>query len=105
VETVVSSALVGTTAKQKAEAANFEVFKSASDFAGRPLVYVQWGGDPPEVLCLDAHGSRIEVELVQCVNGSQMAASKAQYEHEGSYNAAQPPANIGLTLQPGSRTT
>jgi hypothetical protein len=73
------NALIATTAKQAAEAANFEVFKNAHpNFVGRPLLSVQWGGDPPDVLCLDAPGIRIGVELVQWVNGHQMAASKAQ---------------------------
>jgi hypothetical protein len=49
------AALVRNTAKQRAEAANFEAFKLAHpNFAGRPLVSSQWGGDPPDVLCLDA---------------------------------------------------
>jgi hypothetical protein len=101
--TGVSALLAGATLKQKAEAANFEAFRRAHpNFAGRPLVSVQWGGDPPDVLCLDARGSRIGVELVQWVNGRQMAASKAQYELEESYNgviqsaSVQPPANIGM---------
>lgn len=110
--TVVSSALVGTTAKQKAEAANFEVFKSAQpNFVGRPLVSIQWGGDPPDVLCLDATGYRIGVELVQWVNERQMAASKARYKLEDSYRLVirssyvQPPANIGLVfIYPKDRT-
>ena len=101
--TDVSAALVGNTTKQRAEAANFKAFRlSHANFAGRPLSSIQWGGDPPDVLCLDAQGSRIGVELVQWVNGKQMAASKAQYELEESYNvviqsaSVQPPANIGM---------
>jgi len=96
------NALIATT-KQVAEAANLEVFKNAHpNFAGRPLISVQWGGDPPDVLCLDAHGIRIGVELVQWVNGQQMAASKAQYDVEESYNvviqseSVQQPADIGM---------
>jgi hypothetical protein len=61
---VAVNALIATTAKQAAEAANFEVFKNAHpNFAGRPLLSVQWGGDPPDVLCLDAPGIRIGIEL------------------------------------------
>ena len=75
--TGVGIALVGTTAKQKAEAANFDAFKSAHpNFAGRPVVSIQWGGDPPDVLCLDSPGKRIGAELVQWVNEQQMAESK-----------------------------
>ena len=98
-----SPALVGSTAKQRAEAANFEAFRLAHpNFAGRPLVSIQWGGDPPDVLCLDAPGNRVGVELVQWVNGRQMAISKARFELEDSYNfviqssSVQPPANIGM---------
>jgi hypothetical protein len=99
------AALLGNTAKQRAEAANFEAFKLAyPNFAGRPLVSIQWGGDPPDVLCLDATGNRIGVELVQWVNERQMAASKARFKLEDSYRLAirsssvQPPANIGLVF-------
>jgi hypothetical protein len=82
-----SSALIGTTEKQKAEAANFEAFRRAEpNFAGRPIISVQWGGDPPDVLCLDGTGACIGVELVQWVNGEQIAASKKQYALERSYN-------------------
>src|SRR5258708_10561855 len=98
-----SAALIGNTAKQKAEAANFEAFRLAHpNFAGRPLVSSQWGGDPPDVLCLDAKGNRIGVELVQWVNERHIAASKKQYGLEDSYNlviqsASVPaPANIGM---------
>jgi hypothetical protein len=100
-----SAVLVGNTAKQMAEAANFEAFKLAHpNFAGRPLVSIQWGGDPPDVLCLDAPGNRIGVELVQWVNGRQMAVSKARFKLEDSYNSViqsssvQSPANIGLVF-------
>jgi hypothetical protein len=95
----------GITSKQKAEAANFEAFKGAHpNFAGRPLVAIQWGGDPPDVLCLDRPGKRIGVELVQWVNERQMAASKARFKLEDTYRLAirssyeQPPANIGLVF-------
>ncbi len=98
-----ATALTGLTTKQKGEAANFAAFYSACpDFAGRALVSIQWGGDPPDVLCLDAQGKRIGVELVQWVNERQMAESKATYKLEGSYRLAirssyeQPPASIGL---------
>lgn len=101
----VNAPLVGITSKQQAEAANFEAFKRAQPtFAGRPLVSIQWGGDPPDVLCLDQPGKRIGVELVQWVNELQMAASKARYRFEDSYRLAirssyeQPPANIGLVF-------
>jgi len=100
-----SAALVGNTAKQKAEAANFEAFRLAlPNFAGRPVVSIQWGGDPPDVLCLDGPGKRIGVELVQWVNERQMAVSKARFKLEDSYQFAirsseeQPPANIGLVF-------
>lgn len=98
-----SVALVCNSTKQRAEAANFEALKLAyPNFAGRPLVSIQWGGDPPDVLCLDATGNRIGVELVQWVNGGQMAASKKRYDLEESYNlviqseAVQPPTNVGM---------
>jgi len=98
-------ALEGTTAKQKAEAINFEAFRlKQPNFAGRPLVSTQWGGDPPDVLCLDTEGRRIGVELVQWVNQAQMAASKARYKLEDSYRLAirssevEPPTNIGSII-------
>jgi hypothetical protein len=100
-----STLLAGITAKQKAEAANFEAFKLAHPtFADRAITNVAWGGDPPDVLCLDARGASIGVELVQWVNQRQMAASKARYKLEDSYRLAirssneQPPANIGLVF-------
>jgi len=74
------------------------------NFASRPLVRTQWGGDPPDVLCLDAPGKRIGIELVQWVNERQMVASKARFKLEDSYRFAirssdeQPPANIGLVF-------
>jgi hypothetical protein len=100
-----SPALVGSTAKQRAEAANFEAFRLAHpNFAGRPLVSVQWGGDPPDVLCLDASGKRIGVELVQWIKESQMPASKSRFKIEDSYRLVirscdeQPPVNVGLVF-------
>jgi len=103
--TGVSAALVGHTAKQKAEAANFQAFELAHpNFAGRPLDGIQWGGDPPDVLCLDAPGQRIGVELVQWVNERQIAVSKSRYKIEDSYHHVirssyvQPPRNIGLVF-------
>lgn len=103
--TGVSTSLAGLTAKQRGEAANFEEFRLAHpNFADRPLVSIQWGGDPPDILCLDAPGNRIGVELVQWVNERQMAASKARYKLEDSYRRVirssymQPPANIGLVF-------
>ena len=93
------------TPKQRAEATNFEAFKLAyPNFACRPVVSAEWGGDPPDFLCLDALGNRIGVELVQWVNECQMAASKARFKLEDSYRLAirsstvQPPANIGLVF-------
>lgn len=98
-----ATSLTGTTAKQKGEAANFTAFYSARpNFAGRALASIQWGGDPPDVLCLDAQGKRIGVELVQWVNERQMAVSKARHKLEESYRLAirssyeQPPVNIGM---------
>ena len=100
-----SARLVGRTSKQKAEAANFEAFKLAHpNFAARPLVSIQWGGDPPDVLCLDATGYRIGVEMVQWINERQIAASKPRYRVEASYRLAirsievQPPKNIGMVF-------
>lgn len=97
--------LAGTTAKQKAEAANFEVFwRSAPNFAGRTLKSVTWGGDPPDVLCMDDQGNRVGVELVQWLNEAQTAASKKQFSLEKSYNdviqsaSVEPPANIGFVF-------
>lgn len=110
--TDVSALLAGITAKQKGEAANFEAFRQAQpNFVGRPLVRIQWGGDPPDVLCLDAPGSRIGVELVQWVNQRQMAASKRRFKVEDSYRRAirspevEPPANIGLVFIYAKETT
>jgi len=98
-----SAPLTGITAKQNAEAANFEAFRQAHpNFAERPPLAVQWGGDPPDVLCLDSLAKRIGVELVQWVNERQMAASKGRFKVEDSYRLAirssevEPPANIGL---------
>jgi hypothetical protein len=103
--TDVSAVLVGNTAKQAAEAANFEAFRLAHpNFAGRSLATIRWGGDPPDILCLDASGNRIGVELVQWVNERQMVSSKALYKMEDSNRLAiqssymEPPANIGLVL-------
>lgn len=100
-----SARLVGRTSKQEAEAANFEAFKLAHpNFAARPLVSIQWGGDPPDVLCLDATGYRIGVEMVQWINERQIAASKPRYRVEDSYRLAirsidvQPPKNIGMVF-------
>ena len=76
--TEVSAPLAGITAKQKAEAANFEAFRQAHlNFAGRPLVGISGAATHPDVLCLDAPGNQIGVELVQWVNQRQMAASRA----------------------------
>ena len=95
--------LAAGNTKQKGEAGNFEAFRLANpNFAGRPLISVQWGGDPPDVLCLDAIAKRIGVELVQWVNQQQMAESKARYEVEESYRLVilssleSPPKNIGI---------
>ncbi len=102
----------GITRKQKAEAANFEAFRQAHpNFAGRPLAGIQRGGDPPDVLCLDASGNRIGVELSQWVNQRQMAASKRRFKVEDSYRLAirspevEPPANIGLVFIYAKDTT
>ncbi len=90
---------------KRAEAANFEAFRLAHpNFVGRPLVSIQWGGDPPDVLCLDASGKRIGVELVQWINESQIPASKSRFKMEDSYRLVirssdeQPPVNIGLVF-------
>ncbi len=101
--TGVQTQLAAHSAKQKGESSNFEAFRLACpDFAGRPLVSIQWGGDPPDVLCLDASAKRIGVELVQWVNGQQMARSKERDRLEASYrrvirSSDEPqPNNIGL---------
>jgi hypothetical protein len=39
------------------------LFRRHPNFAGRPLEDIRWGGDPPDVLCLDQLGERIGVEL------------------------------------------
>ncbi|HKV05913.1 MAG TPA: hypothetical protein VJO53_12525 [Candidatus Acidoferrales bacterium] len=100
---VVQNYLAATNAKQRGESANFEAFRLANpSFAGRPLVSIRWGGDPPDVLCLDAEGKRVGVELVQWVNGQQMAESKERFKLEDSYRIVirssyeRPPKNIGL---------
>jgi hypothetical protein len=110
--TDISALLAGTTTKQKAEATNFEAFRRAQpNFVGRSLIRIQWGGDPPDVLCLDASGSRIGVELVQWVNQRQMATSKRRFKVEDSYRRAirspevEPPANIGLVFIYAKDTT
>jgi hypothetical protein len=97
-----STGLVGSTAKQKAEATNFEAFRRAvPNFAGPGLISVTWGGDPPDVLCTDDKGNRIGVELVQWLDEKQTAASKKMFALEKSYNdviqsaSVQPPPNIG----------
>lgn len=103
--TTVHIQLPAADAKRRGEATNFELFRLASpDFAGRQLVGVQWGGDPPDVLCLDANGKRIGVELVQWVNEGQMAKSKARFKVEDSYRLVirssdePPPQNVGLVF-------
>lgn len=86
--TGVSAALVGLTSKQKAEAANFQAFRVAlPNFAG-PLARIEWGADPPDVLCVGASGNRIGVELVQWINQRQIAESKKRYKLEESYMSA-----------------
>ena len=72
------------------------------DFAGREVSSVEWGGDPPDILCVDTDAKRIGIELVQWINQTQVAASKALFKLENTYNRIiqsqneQPPANIGL---------
>src|ERR1700692_264942 len=97
------TALVCSTPKQKAEAANFYAFMEAyPHFAGRQLVNIQWGGDPPDVLCLDGGGKRIGVELIQWINEAQTGPSKARFKLEKSYTVATqsesetPPVNVGM---------
>jgi hypothetical protein len=98
-----NTGLVGSTAKQKAEAANFEAFRRAApNFAGPTLVNVTWGGDPPDVLCSDDQGNRVGVELIQWLNEAQTSVSKKQFALEKSYNdvvqsaSVKAPDNIGL---------
>src|SRR5690242_1909614 len=98
----VSTALVGLTSKQKAEAANFQAFRVAlPNFAG-PLASIEWGADPPDVLSVGASGDRIGVELVQWINQRQIADSKKRYKLEDSYTlviqseSVEAPPNIGM---------
>jgi hypothetical protein len=100
----VSAALVGVTSKQKAEASNFQAFRVAlPNFAG-PLASIEWGADPPDVLCVGASGSRIGVELVQWINQRQIADSKKRYKLEDSYTlviqseSVGAPPSIGMIL-------
>jgi hypothetical protein len=100
-----SAPMAGLTAKETAEAANFAAFTDACpNFAGRPLVSVQRGGDPPDFLCLDGAGARIGVELVQWINEQQTGPSKELHKLEKSYRTVirsthvQPPKNIGMVF-------
>jgi hypothetical protein len=92
-------------AKEQAERANFDAFRSAHpDFASRALVTCETGGDPPDILCVDEAGGRIGVELVQWINEEQTALSKERFKAEGSYTQvirsweAQPPEHIGFVF-------
>lgn len=98
-----SAPMVGNTAKDKAEAANFDAFREAyPNFAGRTLVNIQRGADPPDFLCLDELGKRVGVELVQWINEQQTGPSKERYRLEESYRRVilstyvQSPKNIGM---------
>lgn len=89
--------------KETNEAANFALFRSAHpNFAGRPVVSIQRGGDPPDFLCLDARGYRVGVELVEWINEDQTGPSKHLFKLERSYLDVirsvdvQPPKNVGL---------
>jgi hypothetical protein len=95
--------MVGITAKEKAEAANFGAFREVCpNFAGRTLVSTRRGGDPPDFLCLDGSGKRIGVELVQWISEQQTGPSKQLHGLEESYRRVlrsayvQPPNNIGM---------
>jgi hypothetical protein len=97
--------LGGTTAKEKAEAANLAAFiEACPNFAGRTIVDIQRGGDPPDFLCLDGLGKRIGVELVQWINEQQTGPSKRRFSLEESYTSVirsmyeQPPKHIGMVF-------
>jgi hypothetical protein len=73
-------------------------------FAGRKIVNVSWGGDPPDLLCHDAAGTHIGIVLVQWLKEEQMASAKAQEKLKNSYTTVirswevQGPANFGMTF-------
>lgn len=97
--------LVGATAKENAEAANFAAFLDACpNFAGRPLADIQRGGDPPDFVCLDGMSKRVGVELVQWINEEQTGPSKRRFNLEGSYTSVirsvyvVPPKYIGMVF-------
>jgi hypothetical protein len=78
--------LVVISRQQKKEAPNFEAFlRACPSFAGRAIASIEWGGDPPDILCLDMAGVRIGIELVQWVNQQQIARSRRQEQLENSY--------------------
>jgi hypothetical protein len=92
-------------AKEQAERANFDAFRSAHpNFAGRALVRCELGGDPPDILCIDDAARRIGVELVQWINEEQTARSKERFKLERSYTQVirswdvQPPEHIGFVF-------
>jgi hypothetical protein len=100
-----SAPLVGRNLKQQVEAAIFEAFKGVNpNFAGCEIAHVEWGGDPPDVLCLDPIGNRIGVELTEWLNPEQIERSKHQYRLEESYLSVirsrdEPlPAHFGFVL-------
>ena len=90
-------------AKEQAELVNFEAFQlTRPDFASRPVVRYEPGGDPPDILCFDDEGRRIGVELVQWINEEQTAKSKTRLKVQSSYTHVirswdeKPPKNVGF---------
>jgi hypothetical protein len=97
--------LAGTTPKEKVEAANFAAFiETYPNFAGRPIVAIKRGADPPDFLCLDGSEKHLGVELVQWINEQQTGASKRLFKLKESYTSIirstyeQPPKHIGMVF-------
>jgi hypothetical protein len=89
--------------KQQNEKAIFDLFeKRFSNFAGRPVTTIL-GNDPPDILCTDAAGARIGVELGEWVNEIQIAIGKTKEGVERSFSRViksdeeLPPEHIGIS--------
>ncbi len=76
------------TKKQKEEKGIFDFFeKLHPNFAGRTVKCVL-GNDPPDILCEDAKGKRIGVELGEWLNQGQMEIEKEAETSEKTFRNA-----------------
>jgi hypothetical protein len=89
--------------KQALEKGIFDVFvRLHPDFAGRPVT-TSIGNDPPDILCIDASGKRIGVELGEWLDEIQIAMGKKREGVEKSFTSVIasdqeiPPEHIGIS--------